>query len=86
MKTISVLFLANFIALSYTLPQLKSSYRNYQTDRSRGNVRDSPAERRRYETKEEPKCRIDYDIIYDIEREEKFEQKCETKYRCVTIV
>ena len=84
MRNFSLLILASFIALGSTLPQLKSSYRNYQTDRSRGtyeDVRNSQAERRRYD--EEPKCRIEYDTVYDIEKEEKYEQQCVTKYRCV---
>ena len=87
MSNFSLLILASFITLGSTLPQLKSSYRNYQTDRQRGtykDVRNSQAERRRYNRyNEEPKCRIEYDTVYDIEKEEKYEQQCETKYRCV---
>ena len=84
MKNFSLLILASFIALGATLPQLKSSYRNYQTNRQGGtykDVRNTKAESRRYE--EEPKCRIEYDTVYDIEKEEKYEKQCETKYRCV---
>ena len=87
MRNFSLLILASFIALGSTLPQLKSSYRNYQTDRQRqrgtyDNVRNSQVvDRRRYD--EEPKCRIEYDTVYDIEKEEKYEQQCETKYKYV---
>ena len=84
MRNFSLLILASFIALGSTLPQLKSSYRNYQTDRSRGtykDIRNSQAERRRYD--EEPKCRIEYDTVYDIEKEEKYEKQCVTKYKYV---
>ena len=89
MRNFSLFILASFITLGSTLPQLKSSYRNYQTDRQRvrgtyQDVRDSQAERRRYNRyNEEPKCRIEYDTVYDIEKEEKYEQQCETKYKYV---
>ena len=86
MRNFSLFILASFITLGSTLPQLKSSYRNYQTDRQRvrgtyQDTRNSQAERRRYD--EEPKCRIEYDTVYDIEKEEKYEQQCETKYKYV---
>ena len=86
MSNFSLLILASFITLGSTLPQLKSSYRNYQTDRQRvrgtyEDVRNPQVERRRYN--EEPKCRIEYDTVYDIEKEEKYEQQCETKYKYV---
>ena len=84
MTNFSLLILASSIALGSTLPQLKSSYRNYQTDRQRGtykDLRNSQAERRRYEV--DPKCPIEYDTVYDIVRDEKYEQQCVTKYRCV---
>ena len=87
MRNFSLFILASFITLGSTLPQLKSSYRNYQTDRQRqrgtyDNVRNSQVvDRRRYD--EEPKCRIEYDTVYDIEKEENYEQQCVTKYKCV---